>query len=500
MRHSRLFAISVMAGVTACGGGGGGGGGGGSTTYRVSGYAAGVVGSGLAVSYNGGAPMSIGNGAFTVATGVDSGTAYTLAITTQPSNPAQTCTLSNGTGTVGKANVASVLVFCPQSVARFVYVVSDGAPTGTLSTYAINASTGELTLVSGSVVGAGPSAQPLVLIPHSSLAMDLSIGILDQFVPSEYLNSAVLAYSVDASTGVLTVLNGGNPYSQLNGTSTTPGCANSGFGNTEALTFTPNGAFGYLLNGPLMASMNEGIWQFTWNATTGAPALVGSQVLGCDDPNPITIDPSGVFAYISAAAPTPLTTTSAIYTFSIDSGTGALTQLSSYALPSGYEIGQLALDPFGRFAYGEGLGGSPSSVNLLWGLSIDPASHAVTQVPGMPFAAEDLQDFVGVTVNPAGTFAFLTTLSGISTYAVDPNTGALTPASGTAVVPLEHATQPLQIDPSGQFAYVVAAEGADLTAAAVFGFSLDSSTGVLTPLAGSPFIASANPTAITLAN
>jgi hypothetical protein len=50
-------------------------------------------------------------------------------------------------------------------------------------------------------------------------------------------------------------------------------------------------------------------------------------------------------------------------------------------------------------------------------------------------------------------------------------------------------------------AYVVAGDGTNgngAPQAAVYGFSLDLSTGVLTPLAGSPFIQSASPSTLTI--
>lgn len=83
--------------------------------YDVGGTVSGMTGTGLVLSANG---MNLGpinaNGAFSVK--LDSGTAYTFAIVTQPTNPAQTCTLVNPTGTVAGANVTSVFVLCDPKV------------------------------------------------------------------------------------------------------------------------------------------------------------------------------------------------------------------------------------------------------------------------------------------------------------------------------------------------------------------------------------------------
>jgi hypothetical protein len=40
------------------------------------------------------------------------GDAYGLSVLTQPSNPAQVCTIANGTGVMGDANRTNVVVTC----------------------------------------------------------------------------------------------------------------------------------------------------------------------------------------------------------------------------------------------------------------------------------------------------------------------------------------------------------------------------------------------------
>ena len=52
------------------------------------------------------------NGPFTFPTSIPSGTAYAVTVVTAPSTPAQTCSISSGTGTVGAANVSNVQVSC----------------------------------------------------------------------------------------------------------------------------------------------------------------------------------------------------------------------------------------------------------------------------------------------------------------------------------------------------------------------------------------------------
>ena len=85
--------------------------------FTVGGTVTGLDGTGLVLRNNGGDSLPISaNGAFTFPTPVVSGVAYSVTVATQPSSPAQTCTVANATGTVGSANVTSVTVNCPPLV------------------------------------------------------------------------------------------------------------------------------------------------------------------------------------------------------------------------------------------------------------------------------------------------------------------------------------------------------------------------------------------------
>jgi hypothetical protein len=202
-RQFKSGVVLVASCVAACGGGGGGGPP--PATYSVSGYVSGLTGSGLTLSYNGGAPLAISrNGVFAAATVVATGAAYSVAIVDQPSNPAQACTVSNGSGTVGTANVVSVAVFCPQAVGTLAYVVGAGVlslpgtpPTpGSISVYTINASSGALTLVPGSAASTGPGVGSFQLVPHSDFAWGL-----DGADPASDTNASMYVYTVDPTTG-----------------------------------------------------------------------------------------------------------------------------------------------------------------------------------------------------------------------------------------------------------------------------------------------------------
>jgi len=81
--------------------------------YTIGGTVTGLTGSGLVLRDNGGDNLSVtAAGAFTFAPAVPSGMAYSVTVFTQPSNPSQTCAVTNASGTVGTSNVTNVSVVC----------------------------------------------------------------------------------------------------------------------------------------------------------------------------------------------------------------------------------------------------------------------------------------------------------------------------------------------------------------------------------------------------
>ena len=73
---------------------------------------AGLAGAGLVLQLNGANDLSIGgNGASSFATAIDSGASYVVTVATEPANPTQSCSIKNGSGTIGNADV-SISIAC----------------------------------------------------------------------------------------------------------------------------------------------------------------------------------------------------------------------------------------------------------------------------------------------------------------------------------------------------------------------------------------------------
>jgi len=83
------------------------------TEFSIGGSVSGLNGTGLVLQNNGADDLPIAsNGSFTFASSLLTGTGYNVTVAQQPSNPLQACTVTNGVGTVGGANVVTVAVSC----------------------------------------------------------------------------------------------------------------------------------------------------------------------------------------------------------------------------------------------------------------------------------------------------------------------------------------------------------------------------------------------------
>jgi hypothetical protein len=128
MRASQLAILCIAAALAAC-------------SYNaiiytpepvaIGGTITGLDGSGLVLTNNGGDDLAVsGSGAFTFATPLERGTSYALAVKSNPSNPTQLCSLTNGSGIAGNEDVLDVQVSCQTSTFRVGGTVTGLAGSG----------------------------------------------------------------------------------------------------------------------------------------------------------------------------------------------------------------------------------------------------------------------------------------------------------------------------------------------------------------------------------
>src|SRR5580700_4197712 len=199
---------------------------------------------------------------------------------------------------------------------------------------------------------------------------------------------------------------------------------------------------------------------------------------GAVDPQSITVDPAGKFAYVASSGNVWDIDFGSVLTYAINPATGALT---STGVIGGIGINgtpeffnSVALDPSGKFAYAAdggafpyGGSGSSSSVSMY---SINSTTGDLTSI-GIIDAGTSPDS---VAVDPAGKFAYVTNFGSndVSMYTIDATTGTLisigTIATGTDPVSIA-------VDPAGKFAYVTNSNSNDVSM-----YTINATTGALT--------------------
>jgi 6-phosphogluconolactonase len=182
--------------------------------------------------------------------------------------------------------------------------------------------------------------------------------------------------------------------------------------------------------------------------------------------------------------------------FSINSSTGALTPISGSPFSlGGTPPGAGGLSPF--VADGVYLYATDLNARAVAGFSFDNNSGALTPVPGSPFPA----GHTPVQAAQAGTqgkFLYVSdngdSAGGILGFTIDPNTGALTPISGSPFPtgPTGSFPGPSALIANGNFLYVALAGTVNANNQIVV-FSIDQNTGSLTPIPASPFVTGNDP-------
>ncbi len=234
--------------------------------------------------------------------------------------------------------------------------------------------------------------------------------------------------------------------------------------------------------------------------TSTTPASVTTGImppnLGAEE---MVADPLGRFAYVANLV-SNATGEATISMYTVNSGTGILTPTTPATVPTGFFPQEIAIDPLGRFVYTANTDDNSISmftINQSTGVltPTTPASVS-TVVPGNVLWQPSF-----LTVDPTGKFLYLTESltngAAVLMFNIDQTTGLLTPTS-PATVPTGGIPWQIVVTPSDKFAYVVNNLTGSDGSFGVFQFTVNSTTGLLTP--NNPaFVASGNgPTEIAV--
>ena len=276
---------------------------------------------------------------------------------------------------------------------------------GTVDAFTINSTSGSLSAVAGSPFSAGPApgAGGLVVDPST------------RFLYVTQMNSAAVAgFTIAAGTGVLTPIPG-SPFPAAN----TP---------VQAIV-DPSGKFLYLSN---LNDRSGGISAYTIDSSSGAlTPIAGSPFptqTNFPGPNRMAIGGGGKFLYVGMSGTVKANNT--VSAFSIDSTTGALTQIPGSPFTSGSDPQGLATDPSGKFLYT-----ANSNDNTVSAFTIEGSSGTLTPVSGSPFATQAAP--AALAIDPAGQFLFVgeSSTRGIEVLGIAATGGAVTTISGSTFFP-----------------------------------------------------------------
>jgi 6-phosphogluconolactonase (cycloisomerase 2 family) len=447
--------------------------------YNVAGSVGGLVGTGLVLQTNGANNVPVSsNGNYTFAT-LASGTPFTVTVMTQPTNPSQTCTVSNDTGTVTAANVTNVSVSCTTNQYTLTANVSGLSGSGLVlqtnggNNLPVNASGSYVlaTLPSGSAYVVTVATQPgtpaqWCMVGNGSGTLTMAdIGNVTVtcrttgkfvYVTNTWdgANGSISGFTINPASGVLTPIFG----MPLTTTDQQP----------YGIAIDPSGSFAYVAYTSSAAVVSytvapTGLLSVFGTTSTGAP--------GVNSPYSATMDPSGAYLYVGSDLSTA---NGAIQVYSITAGTLA-------AVGAAYATGntplRTAVDSEDQFLYAP----YPYDGDV-GGYGIE-ANGVLAVIGGAPFAFQagaPTNAAYGIAIYPGGGYLYLSDyIAGtVTAYAYDSN-GILTELAAPLAVGAK--PESVAVDPSGRFLYVANTGDGTVTA-----FSISPTLGTLAPIGTVP--------------
>ncbi len=273
-------------------------------SYTIGGTISGYSGSGLVLQDNGGNNLTITSGAtgFTFSQALPGGTAYNVTVLTQPSSPAQTCLVTNGSGTAN-ANVTNVQIACTTTTYTIGGSISGYAGSGLVlqdnGGNNLSVTSGATSFTFSQAINAGSTYSVTVLTQPSSPSENCTVTNGSGTANANVTNVQVTCSAIVVSATL-------TPSSAHQGSSQAIIIAGTGtsFGPTTTVNFGADITAGTVtVNGPTSASVPitldnvAAIGPRTVTITTGAQQVTVSFSVVAGVPvvtliNPNTIQPT----------------------------------------------------------------------------------------------------------------------------------------------------------------------------------------------------------------
>ncbi|MDM0078948.1 beta-propeller fold lactonase family protein [Variovorax sp. J2P1-59] len=391
-------------------------------TFAVGGTLSGLDGTGLVLQNNGGDDLAVNaDGSFTFTNQVATGAAFNVTVKNQPKALDQTCTVTNGSRTMGTSAVTDISGSCVTGFAKMAFVGTNSG--GTVTAYLANGNG----LLSGMIgaqaafpgvntLAVNEAMQRLYVITDVGV-QNLSIGAggasfgsggADVMVPAG-INLA----KMDPLGRFLVLLNGSTgelrihpiqPDGQLNPTASFSASVN---GSPQAsMVFDPSGRFLYVAN-----SVSNTITAFTLSAD-GLTSVADTNFATDAMPIGLAFHPSGKFLYaVNQIGGT-------VSKFTVNPLTGGLS--GRVDEPGVSDATIVAMHPRGKWLYA--ITGS-ATTSRIYTFTIDSVTGAVNEVGSrLPMASNPITAFY---VDPGGLYVSLVTTEGLEQKRVDQSTGTV---------------------------------------------------------------------------
>ena len=298
------------------------------------------------------------------------------------------------------------------------------------------------------------------------------------------MGGLIEGFALDTTSGVLTPL-AGSPFATSSST-------------TNDMALAPNGGNLYVLGQQFPSGTccvgPSSLLVFALDPNTGAPSFKQSLATNASEGSKLAVAPSGKFVYV---APYSGGDINGIGIFAVQSD-GTL--VASGSLASTQSTGDVVISPNGAFLYTSSDGGPVGNLgnnpcgpfnSFIWGFSVDAATGALAPLPGSPFTFQrqlcvvgHVPNYVTKQIDPRGQRLFvIDSFNGdITSFAINPSTGALTLLPGTTTEGAVASFTSSAMDPLSGFLYV----GSTIDFFTGFSLTGNAASGVLPLLAGMP--------------
>ncbi len=415
-------------------------------TFAVGGTVSGLASGGnltLGASDAGNATVNA-NGSFTLPTRLQGGDAYAVAVTTQPTG--QTCSVTNGSGSVAAAAVTNVAVNCSYNT-QWAYVLNHGSDT--ISTLGIDALTSAITPRTPNLAAQdGPQA-------IATNGLGTLAAVANNFAKT------LSVYQINGVTGELTALAAPVPTANLHPRSVAI---------TGSLVFV------------VVTDFVDDHRLLTYRLDTSAPSvtLTDTRILPVGNGYSTAVDVNGQGTMVAAT----VGGRSTLSVFAVDHANARLIEAPSSPTIVLVNPAAVRFNPSGTL-----LLAASSASNDVSVYGVAP-NGALTEKAGSPFATGGTgSSALAIDALGSNVYVANTASNNVSAFSLDQTTGVLTAAAGS---PFATGAGPASVSVDRSTLLVFVSNRADGTVSAF----RSSASAALTAVSGSPFTVGSEPAEI----